>query len=160
MGAHEPGLPMAERLEQFLQTTHSMPQDCVAFTVGAFQQWLTDGYVTFLEVFKGCGELTIRAGEQGFSTGEGLDRDALAYGMAWPLQDDQVAADAAWLVAEALRPLVLHVATPCTDNCVIGKKEVSPDTDKHRAQRGGLAAPGGPPVPGKPGTARGIAAGD
>ena len=59
-----------------------------------------------------------------------MDRDALAYGMAWPLQDDRVAADAAWLVAEALRPLVLHVATPCTDNCVIGKQEVSPHTDK------------------------------
>ena len=123
------------RLEEFVQVTYGImpvvedvpdmiPQlhsgtSVVFATENLSQQWLAEGYVDFLEVFCGCHEFTLRIRECGLTAGEGLDSQMISYGQVWPLHVESVRRQAAWVIAEGLRPKAVHCATPCNkESCL------------------------------------------
>ena len=81
------------------------------------QKWLRHGVVDFAEIFKGCGELTIRVCEAGCTASEGFDVKSVTYERCWFLDRDEDQQDCAWLVVYGLRPKVIHCERPA-QKCV------------------------------------------
>ena len=92
------------------------------------QKWVNLGYVDFAELFRGFGELSIRVREAGCTTSEGFDKYALTYDRCWCLDQKGDQGDCAWLLVYSLKPKVVHLGTPCTKMCRLGKQEIDEAT--------------------------------
>jgi len=97
-------------------------------TVGSFQKWIQLGIVDFAEVYRGFGEATIRVREAGCTAAEGFDKLAITYERCWHLDQKGDQQDFAWMVTGCLRPKVLHLGTPCTRMCRMGKRDADEET--------------------------------
>jgi len=95
----------------------------------AFQQWYHKVRVGFLEIYCGYGELTSRVREAGMTAGDGIDSRVISYGQTWPLEEERLRAQLAWLVVYGLRPHATHTGTPCTHMCVVGQRQDAEHTD-------------------------------
>ena len=77
---------------------------------------------------KGFGELTARVHEAGLRVGEGIDRNNVTYGRTWHLDRIEDQADLAWMIVHVLKPKIVHLATPCTKQCVMGSRKIDEAT--------------------------------
>ena len=80
------------------------------------QKWIDLHVVDFAEIFRGHGEATIRVRETGCLAAEGFDKAAITYERPWNLDRLGDQADLAFLIVYVLRPKVIHIGTPCTEN--------------------------------------------
>ena len=87
------------------------------------QKYLGLGYVDFLEIYCGYGMLTLMISEAGVRAGEGIDNKTLAYGQVWQLDEPETKKEFAWLMVFGLKPRATHTGTPCTNMCILGKRQ-------------------------------------
>ena len=92
------------------------------------RKWLSLKRVDFAEIYRGFGEFTIRVREGGRTAAEGFDNAAITYERTWHL-DRQDQADLAWLLCYVHKPKVVHLGTPCTKMCVLGKQQIDQATE-------------------------------
>ena len=131
------GETFSTKLEQFIragrapcavgsiQTTHP-----VKFSSDTqMQKWMQEGFVDFVEIFRGHGELTIGVREAACTASEGFDKYAMTYGRCWCLETPRDQEDCAWLLVYALRPKVVHLGTPCTKMSVAGSRKIDSATE-------------------------------
>ena len=131
----------AEKLERFCYAGQAMPSvgkqetgHRVKFGTNVeLQKWLQLGRVDFAEIFRGHGQATIRVREAGCTAAEGFDKYCLTYERCWNLETESDQADLAWLLVYMLKPVVIHLGTPCTNMCVIGAKQVGPGTTQQNS---------------------------
>ena len=93
------------------------------------QKWLHEGFVDFVEIFRGHGELTIGVREAACTASDGFDKYAMTYGRCWCLETPRDQEDCAWLLVYALRPKVVHLGTPCTKMSVVGSRKIDSATE-------------------------------
>ena len=78
-----------------------------------------------MEVSSGIRNLTSAVSHAGLKAAEGLDSEVMAYNRYWDLSDKDMIVDFAGLVCVALRPRATHTGTPCTHQCLLGRKDPS-----------------------------------
>ena len=93
------------------------------------RKWLSLKRVDFAEIYRGFGEFTIRVREGGRTAAEGFDNAAITYERTWHLDRHEDQADLAWLLCYVLKPKVVHLGTPCTKMCVLGKQQIDHATE-------------------------------
>ena len=76
------------------------------------QAWASGAKRAFLEVFAGCGGLTVALRCEGVSVGEPIDRDYSAYGTTWNLSKLASQSRFTYLIRRVVDPLGLHFALP------------------------------------------------
>ena len=63
--------------------------------------------------------------------GEGFDWLMPSYGKSWDFRKIEDQRNVAWLIVAVLIPMVIHLGTPCTKMCSIGKRVVDADTREY-----------------------------
>jgi hypothetical protein len=122
------GTGEASTLEDLRNVTFVEDVSKLSTSTSTLQKWTQEEQCDFLEVFTGHCNLTTAAQRVWIRAGEPIDQEYGAYGVSWDLADKRDQQRFAYLVCERLRPAAIHVATPCTEMCVIGNQTPSPST--------------------------------
>jgi hypothetical protein len=124
------GVNIVSKLEKFCMIGRaSLEHHPVQFVTNVeLQKWLNLSVVDFAEVFRGFGEATIRVREAGCTASEGFDNSAITYERTWHLDRAEDQQDCAFVLCFVLKPKVIHQGTPCTNMCVLGKRQIDGPT--------------------------------
>jgi len=74
-----------------------------------------------MEIYNGEDGLSLAVARLGCTVSQGIDRRNTTYGRAWDLTSREDRSRVAFLIKKVLKPLCIHVATPCTKWSIIGK---------------------------------------
>ena len=96
------------------------------FQPEAIHQWASTGYVDFMEIYNGEDGLSLAVARLGCVVAPGVDRRNTTYGRVWDLTSKADRGRVALLIKRVLKPLCIHVATPCTKWSIIGGRDPQP----------------------------------
>ena len=121
-----PVLAQAALLEWLHGTLEGPADKVLRFEPEAIHQWASTGYVDFMEIYNGEDGLSLAVARQGCVVAPGVDRRNSTYGRVWDLTSKADRGRVALLIKRVLKPLCIHVATPCTKWSIIGKGDPQP----------------------------------
>jgi hypothetical protein len=131
--AQRAGLGSEDRQDprRALRTGLSSRPKVVFESIHVMQKWLSSGDTDFLEIYCGWQQLTYRVREVGLQAADGIDLRVVSHGRTWALGNPVADAELAWLICIGLKPRATHAGTPCTEMSVLGKQQLSKESEAH-----------------------------